>query len=143
MRFSDGLLLDCNFAQRVARFVRDTVQPLARHHLGTRLTHVLSGQGFVCRRRNNSATGKLSEHAFGNATDWVAFKFEDGRTLNIRAAKLMESDEAGFFNAVRVAACGSFTTVLGPGSNAAHDTHLHVDLGRTKSGKKNPYRICE
>lgn len=141
--FSKGLLLDCPFARRLARFVRDTVQPLARHHMGHQLTHILSGKGFVCRRRNNSPVGKLSEHAFGNATDWVSFRFADKSRLNVVAADQMARQEAEFFNAVRTAACGSFTTVLGPGSNAAHATHLHFDLGRTKKGKKNPYRICE
>ena len=31
-------------------------------------------------------------------------------------------------DSVRTAACGWFTTVLGPGSDAAHTDHLHVDI---------------
>jgi len=126
----------------LARFTNDTAQALARHHLGTAIDTVLSGEGFVCRRRNNAPTGKLSEHSFGNATDWVGFKFVDGSSLSIKDARLVDADEAGFLNSLRSAACGTFTTILGPGANAAHASHFHFDLGRAKD-RKNPYRICE
>ena len=123
-------------------FVDGTAQALARHHLGTAIQRVHSGEGFVCRRRNNALTGKLSEHAFGNATDWVGIKFTDGSKLAIIDTSKLDADEASFLNSVRKAACGTFTTILGPGSNAAHASHFHFDLGRSKE-KKNPYRICE
>jgi len=142
VEFPPSLLLDCSFARHVAEFTADVVQPLALFHMGKSIKQVQSGQGFECRRRNNALTGKLSEHAFGNATDWVGFKFDDGQQLSIKAEELVKSPQAEFLNAVRAAGCGYFTTVLGPGSNAAHATHFHFDRGRTK-GKKNPYRICE
>ncbi len=43
--------------------------------------------------------------------------------------------------ALRKSACEYFTTVLGPGANAAHEKHLHFDLA--KRGKTGTYRICE
>lgn len=142
VKFTSGLILDCPFALSLARFTNDTAQALARYHLGATIDTVLSGEGFVCRRRNNAATGKLSEHSFGNATDWVGFKFTDGSRLQIKDASLVDTDQAGFLNSLRAAACGTFTTILGPGANAAHATHFHFDLGRSKENK-NPYRICE
>jgi hypothetical protein len=42
---------------------------------------------------------------------------------------------------LRTTACGYFTTILGPGSNASHADHLHFDLGL--HGKTGNYRICE
>jgi len=42
---------------------------------------------------------------------------------------------------LRTAACGYFTTVLGPGANPAHDHHFHFDF--KKRGKSYNYRICE
>ena len=42
---------------------------------------------------------------------------------------------------IRVAACGWFTTVLGPGSDAAHAEHLHVDI--LQHGSSDRYRICQ
>ena len=140
--FPQNLTLDCPFALTLTKFVDGTAQALARHHLGTAIQRVHSGEGFVCRRRNNALTGKLSEHAFGNATDWIGFTFESGGKLLIQDTAKLDADEAGFLDALRAAACGAFTTVLGPGSNPAHATHFHFDLGRSK-GKKNPYRICE
>src|SRR2546422_709012 len=43
--------------------------------------------------------------------------------------------------AIRVAACGWFTTVLGPGSDAAHADHMHVDI--MQHGSSDRYRICQ
>ena len=142
VKFPPGLLLDCGFARYLAEFTADVVQPLARYHLGKSIRQIQSGQGFVCRRRNNAKEGKLSEHSFGNATDWVGFKFDDGQQLGINAEELEKPSQAEFLNAIRAAGCGYFTTVLGPGSDAAHATHFHFDRGRT-NGKKNPHRICE
>ncbi|NKB52890.1 MAG: hypothetical protein GKR97_11810 [Rhizobiaceae bacterium] len=142
IRFATGLTLDCPFALSLVRFANDTAQALARHHLGSTIETIQSGEGFVCRRRNNAATGKLSEHAFGNATDWTGFLFTDGSRLSIRDTAQLDSDEGSFLNSLRSAACGTFKTVLGPGSNDAHASHFHFDLGRAKD-RKNPYRICE
>jgi hypothetical protein len=44
-----------------------------------------------------------------------------------------------FQDAVRGAACMDFSTVLGPGSNASHADHLHLDIIARTSG----YRLCE
>ncbi len=49
------------------------------------------------------------------------------------------SDEAQFLGAVRTKACGFFRTVLGPGSNAAHANHLHLDERERSAG----HRLCE
>ena len=49
--------------------------------------------------------------------------------------------ESRWLMALRVSACGYFTTVLGPGANAAHAEHYHFDLGM--HGKSGSYRICE
>ncbi len=144
VEYTKGLLLSCPFALRLVRFTTDTVQPLARHHIGTKLTKIGSGQGFVCRRRNSLTSGdKWSEHSFGKAIDVVNFSFDGRKDLPVRTSADMDAARAAFFNATRVAACGTFTTVLGPGSNAAHATHLHFDTGRMIPDKKNPYRICE
>jgi uncharacterized protein len=44
-------------------------------------------------------------------------------------------------DAIRVAACGWFTTMLGPGSDAAHGDHMHVDI--LQHGSSDRYRICQ
>jgi Extensin-like protein C-terminus len=42
---------------------------------------------------------------------------------------------------LRSSACGYFTTVLGPGTNAAHASHFHFDRG--SHGKSGTNHICE
>lgn len=143
VRFADNLLLSCPFALRLARFTNDTIQPLARHHIGAPLVELGSGQGFVCRRRVSASSNKWSEHSFGKAIDIIGFAFAERDALPVRTPDDMNAARAAFFQATRVAACGTFTTVLGPGSNAAHATHLHLDTARMTPDKKNPYRICE
>ena len=137
----DDMLNDCTFALEFARWVADVANPLAKQHLGSPITKVLAGNGFTCRRRNNLPTGKLSEHAFGNAIDLLGFSLADKSTFTVKASGLMNQPNIRFFAALRKTACGYFTTVLGPGANAAHATHLHLDLGI--HGKTGNYRICE
>jgi hypothetical protein len=145
VRFPANLVLDCTMAAQFAQFTKDVVQPLARHHMGQTLKSVGTGPGFTCRRRNNAPTGKLSEHAFGNGVDIVFFTFADDSRVFVKDTEGMPESDTAFLKAVRQASCGYFTTVLGPGSNAAHDTHFHFDLGRTKdlAEGREPYRICQ
>lgn len=145
VKLSGAPVLDCPFALQVARWTRDVAAPLAKGELDRELVELGTGNGFQCRRRNRKKTGKLSEHAFGNAIDIVAFRFAESR-FDVEDYEDMDADEAGYLDAVRKSACGYFTTILGPGTNAAHANHLHFDLGRTyKDGKRreNPYRICD
>jgi hypothetical protein len=134
-------MLDYRLAERLADWIGNVVAPLARHHLGSRLAAVETGPGYVCRNRNNEAAGKLSEHAKGNALDIFAFTLSDGRRVAIRPPDRPAPTVAAFLAAVRVTACGYFLTVLGPGSDAAHAEHLHLDLGL--HGRSANYRICE
>jgi len=140
--FKRPLTLDCPYALVLAGFISNVMQPLARSKLNDEVNGLTFGPGYVCRRRNNAKTGKLSEHAFGNAIDLAAFHFTSGKSLSIRSVEDMQPVDADFFSTLRAQSCKTFTTVLGPGTNPAHATHLHFDLGRSKTSK-NPYRICE
>lgn len=140
VRISEKLTLDCRFANTFATWLVDVVSPLAREHLGASLTRIQTGPGYNCRTRNRKKGAKLSEHAYGNAIDIASFTLSTKRRLAIGSTDLTPQ-ERRFLRAVRTTACGYFTTVLGPGSNAAHDTHYHLDLGR--HGRSGKYRICE
>jgi len=139
--FSGEPILDCRLSERLADWIGNVVQPLARHHLGAGLASVETGPGYVCRNRNNEATGKLSEHAKGNALDIFAFALSDGQRVAVRPVDGSPPAVAAFLAAVRTTACGYFLTVLGPGSDASHAEHLHVDLGL--HGRTENYKICE
>lgn len=139
--FPPGLVLDCPFALSFAKFAADVAQPLARFHLDQDIARITTGPGFTCRRRNSAPDGKLSEHALGKGVDIASFTLADNSTFGVQAAANLKPAQAKFQETLRQAACGAFTTVLGPGSNEAHATHIHLDQGRNT--KKNPYRICE
>lgn len=49
--------------------------------------------------------------------------------------------ERDLVRVLRTTACAYFTTVLGPGSDSAHEEHFHFDTGM--HGATPNYRICE
>lgn len=132
--------LTCPAALATARWVRDVVQPSARA-LGDEVT--LSGithaSTYVCRGRNGQPGAKISEHAKGNAVDIARFTFEGHEPLAIVPRQGKGDIEEAFQRAVQAGACLHFTTVLGPGSDAFHDDHLHLDM----AGRRSGYRMCQ
>lgn len=132
--------LRCETALSLARWVRDVALPSARAlPESPRLRAINHGSTYVCRRRNNLPTGKMSEHAIGNAIDIVGFEFEGREPLAVSPRSGKGSIEEAFQRAVRAGACLHFTTVLGPGANASHDDHFHFDIARRRGG----YRLCQ
>ncbi len=122
--------MNCAMAEAAARFMKDAVHPAAEQELGAGLKSIGHASAYVCRPRNG--TNKLSEHAFGNALDIATFNLKDGRSVQVEAT----TDEkiGKFLAAVRKAACGPFKTVLGPGSDADHALHFHLDLQPRRNG---------
>ena len=103
------------------------------------LTVVHTGPGFQCRNVNRLPSGKLSPHAAGLAIDIASFEVENATRIPIKPNG--NEQHSATIAAVRRAACGWFTTVLGPGSDASHADHLHVDL--QLHGNSDRYRICQ
>jgi hypothetical protein len=123
-------LMNCTLAETAARFARNVVSPAAGSAYGSELKSVSQASAYVCRPRNGG--GKLSEHAFGNALDLAQFTLADGKVIDVGPS----SDEktAEFLARLRQAACGPFKTVLGPGSDADHERHFHLDLAPRRNG---------
>ena len=139
IRLPDQPTLACRFGERFGHWVRDLVAPLIAGELAVELKSVRTGPGYECRNRNRAEAGKISAHASGLAADVASFELANGRTLSVKP----DGDEhlRATFAAIRVAACGWFTTVLGPGSDAAHADHMHVDI--MQHGSSDRYRICQ
>ncbi|MGD9912492.1 MAG: extensin family protein, partial [Rhizobiaceae bacterium] len=123
-------VLNCHMAEAAVTYTRDVIAPLAAAEFETRLKGIRQASAYVCRPRNG--TTKLSEHAFGNALDIAAFILEDGAEIPVEATRERERSE--FLSRVRSKACGPFKTVLGPGSDADHATHFHLDLAQRRRG---------
>jgi hypothetical protein len=119
-------MLDCETALAVVAFLRDAAQQKAVSILGSTLKTFVQDSSYVCRTRNGSA--KLSEHAYGRAIDIGAFVTATDDTITVKSADGKDKKQDAFLSAIRTAACGPFTTVLGPGSDPDHALHFHFDL---------------
>ncbi len=133
---SPASLMRCSFAENLARWTTEVVLPEAERHLQKTPVKVLIGTSYQCRNQRSGA--KLSEHAFGNGVDVMGFEFAKRESFAINSHP-EGSPEAAFQSAVHKEACPIFTTVLGPGADADHGNHLHLDM----RARKADYRICQ
>jgi hypothetical protein len=133
--------LTCLFARQFAAWVRDVGAPLTLAYMGSKLTAIQTGPGFVRRTRYDKPDEKISEHAKGNAIDVMAFALENGKTLTVKDSSASARIDGVLMKTFRATGCGYFTTILGPGSNDAHKEHFHFDIGL--HGATANYRICE
>ena len=138
IRLQGPTTLNCATAEALATWVRDHAVPAARRHLDAEPNAIAIGSSYVCRTRNSRPGARLSEHATGNGVDVMSFGFPERDSVAV-AAFDAELPEYRFLAEIRAAACDLFTTVLGPGSDAAHANHFHLDLRQRKNG----YRLCE
>ena len=90
---------------------------------------------FGCRRRNGVSGAHVSEHGHANALDVRSFKLMNGEVMEFTDARA----EAFVREKLRDTACSRFSTVLGNGADAYHDTHVHIDLME----RNNHYKICQ
>jgi hypothetical protein len=100
-----------------------------------------TGPGYQCRGRNGDNSAKLSEHAFGNAVDIERITLQGGDTIAIRDAMTIGAKFQPVLATLRATSCNYFTTVLGPGANAAHAEHFHFDMARR--GKQGNFKLCQ
>jgi hypothetical protein len=139
IRFPDQPMLSCAMAERFARFTSDIAAPLAVGITGKELVAVSTGPGYECRPRNRQSGAKTSSHGQGNAVDMMAVELVGGRKLSVEKPDGPETIR--FMAAYRAAACGVFSTVLGPGSDAAHANHIHVDI--EQRGRDGRSKFCQ
>lgn len=121
--------VDCAVATALARWLAEDVQPAARAAYGSEVTRIAIAGSYSCRGRDDVPGAKLSEHAFANAIDIAAVAVA-GRSIAVAGADGRSAIDSGFIATLRRSACTRFTTVLGPGSDAWHDDHLHLDMIR-------------
>ncbi|MCR6635723.1 extensin family protein [Devosia sp.] len=118
------------------------VDAYAKAALDSELTALQTGTSYMCRARVGGAEQFTSEHGFANAVDIVGFTLADGRSIVVKEDWLpATTPEAKLLRQSHGAACGKFTTVLGPEANADHEDHLHLDLGC--HGQTCTAQICE
>lgn len=129
----------CEVAKALAIWTKDVMVPSAKLHLKATPNAMSTGDSYQCRARRGDGEFKVSEHAHANAVDISGFAFTDHETVAVMDRTASADAASAFQAAIRGGACAYFTTVLGPGTNAAHSDHLHFDLIERRNG----YRICE
>jgi hypothetical protein len=135
LEVSPPAIVTCAVAEALAQWTAGSVKTEAERHVAEPPSKILIGTSYECRSQNRQPGAKLSEHAFANAVDVMGFVFPK-RPAIIIVPREDESPESLFQAAVRQGACAHFTTVLGPGTDAAHANHLHLDMRERKRGAK-------
>ena len=100
--------------------------------LGRRVVRIDQMGSFACRRVNGS--NRISQHASGLAIDIGGFRLSDGTTVSVEHDWNEPGPKRLFLRHLARQACGYFSVVLTPDSNADHRDHLHLDIG--------PDRLC-
>jgi hypothetical protein len=134
-------LLRCPMVPAVDYWVQQVVSPAARRHFGVDIVELKVAASYSCRPMNNVDGAALSEHGHANAVDIAAFVLADGRTVDVKSGWHGAFAQRNFLRQVHDGACGVFTTVLGPGYDANHHDHFHLDLAR--HGRDAAGRICK
>jgi hypothetical protein len=132
--FSPVVTLQCSMAEAVAHWIRDDVAPTL-DSLGMSLRGIETLESFGCRSFNGTSGAKLSEHGHANALDVRSLKLANGIIIELTNATVSRS----LREQLRQTACTRFSTVLGNGADAYHETHVHIDLMQ----RTNNYKICQ
>jgi hypothetical protein len=141
VRLNPPALVVCSMVPQINDWVANVVEPAARMHLRGTVGELRVAASYSCRAMNNQSGAKLSEHGHANAIDISGFVLADGRTITVKAGWNGSTQEQAFLRDVRANSCRDFTTVLGPGADAYHGDHFHLDLAR--HGKDGSKRICK
>ena len=118
--------VSCPLAETLAAWARFGVDRAAREALGSPLARIETMGSYTCR--DIAGSGRRSAHATAQAVDIAAFVLADGRrvsVLNDWAGG--DANEQRFLRLVQASACKRFGTILGPGYNAAHRDHFHLE----------------
>lgn len=118
--------VSCPLADTLAAWARFGVDRAAREILGSPLVRIETMGSYNCR--NVAGSTRMSAHATAQAVDVAAFMLADGRRVSVLDDwSGGTDDERRFLRLVHASACKRFGTILGPGYNAAHHDHFHLE----------------
>ena len=118
--------LSCEMAATFAEWTRNELQSAARWRYFSGVRTINQGSSYSCRRIAGTSTP--SQHSSGNALDVMSFTLRNGHDIDVAKPGWFAFRERGLLNNVRSGGCNYFSTVLGPGYNAAHADHFHFDI---------------
>jgi len=80
--FKPPATINCQMAVAMERWLEEAVQPAARAAFGSPVAQIV-GSSYACRNVYNRDTGRLSQHAYGNAFDLPTFVLANGRRVHV------------------------------------------------------------
>ncbi len=125
-------VMDCKTAVTLKTWLENTAKPAFADQGGGLKGLRLSGH-YACKKQNNKARGRLSEHAKGRAIDISSFILMDGTVITVRDGWANKGTNE-VMRELHAGACGLFGTVLGPDADRYHKDHFHFDTARRRSG---------
>lgn len=75
--------LNCQMADVLGEWLRDTVQPEANALFGSAVVKIGNATSYSCRNRYGGANTRISEHALANAFDVSEFTLADGVRITV------------------------------------------------------------
>lgn len=133
IKLSRPAIMDCNTAQALNKWVKQSVKPTFAKQ-GAEVATMVVYDDYNCRTRNNRPGAKLSFHAKGRAVDIGEFILTNGQRVTL--LKDWRSTEWGAsLQSLHRAACGPFKTVLGPNHDRLHANHFHLDTASGYGGR--------
>jgi hypothetical protein len=132
--YQPPLQIDCSLARELP-LIEKIIQEQAQTHLASPITHITTFGTYSCRKVRGGFTGRMSEHAIGNAIDFGGFRPRRGSMVSVaRDYRPLEPLPGargqflrGLFRALRGG--GNLTHVIGPETRADHHDHIHIDRG--------------
>jgi len=135
VRLSQPATVECDTARALHRWVREGLKP-AVGGAGGGVVELRVAAHYVCRTQNHRRNAPVSEHGRGRAIDISGIRLADGQLLTV-LRDWRSSTWGPILRQAHRAACGTFTTTLGPGSDGMHEDHFHYDTAR-----RNMPAIC-
>ena len=83
VRFTPAPVVTCDMLRGLARWIDDSLQPLAERLLDSAVREIRVVSSYACRPRYGRKGARMSEHAFANALDIAGFELADGRHVNV------------------------------------------------------------
>ena len=110
--------INCEEAVALSNWVTNGLQPA----FNNQIVKLVVADSYACRPRNNVRGAQTSVHGLGQAIDISAFVVKTGQGFTV--AKNYNAQ----IRAAQNAGCGTFHTILGPGSDGYHENHIHFDV---------------
>jgi hypothetical protein len=126
-------VISCRAGTALSVWLEEAAKPAFEEN-GSPLDGLDIAAAYACRNVNHAERGEVSQHARGRAIDISRFRRRDGTSVSVLEG-WHDDDDGPLLREVHQAACGVFSTTLGPDSDAYHSDHFHYDVAE----RRRPY----